>query len=168
MRKVHVNLGARSYDIVIGAAIIDDAATLLRPLLHRMKVAIVTDEQALEANAPARISDALRTVWSAMGTSALATPIARLFYKRLVAANLLKQDLVLVHEMGLLTEHYQDAAKALITRSRRHRLEVAVALNRFTFFSPRNEFEQAILKAYKTPRIPYSVSNLLAPLFFHR
>ena len=45
MRKVHVNLGARSYDIVIGAAIIDDAATLLRPLLNRMKVAIVTDEQ---------------------------------------------------------------------------------------------------------------------------
>ena len=40
MRKVHVNLGARSYDIVIGAAIIDDAATLLRPLLNRMKVAI--------------------------------------------------------------------------------------------------------------------------------
>ena len=45
MRKVHVNLGARSYDIVIGPAIIDDAATLLRPLLHRMKVAIVTDDQ---------------------------------------------------------------------------------------------------------------------------
>ena len=45
MRKVHVNLGARSYDIVIGAAIIDDAATLIRPLLHRTKVAIVTDEQ---------------------------------------------------------------------------------------------------------------------------
>jgi hypothetical protein len=127
------------------------------------RVTMIQDlEQALEANAPARISVALRTVWSALGTSALATPIARLFYKRLVAANLLKQDLVLVHEMGLLTDHYQDAAKALITRSRKHRLEVAVALNRFTFFSPRNEFEQAILKAYKTPRIPYSVSNLLA------
>jgi hypothetical protein len=127
------------------------------------RVTMIQDlEQALEANAPARISVALRTVWSALGTSALATPIARLFYKRLVEANLLKQDLVLVHEMGLLTDHYQDAAKALITRSRKHRLEVAVALNRFTFFSPRNEFEQAILKAYKTPRIPYSVSNLLA------
>ena len=136
------------------------------PLEYRLYEAfgepVPANNLPLEANAPARISVALRTVWSALGTSALATPIARLFYKRLVAANLLKQDLVLVHEMGLLTDHYQDAAKALITRSRKHRLEVAVALNRFTFFSPRNEFEQAILKAYKTPRIPYSVSNLLA------
>ena len=45
MRKVHVDLGARSYDIVIGTAIIDGCATLLRPLLDRMKVAIVTDDQ---------------------------------------------------------------------------------------------------------------------------
>ncbi|HAL76544.1 MAG TPA: hypothetical protein DCM70_07995, partial [Rhodobacteraceae bacterium] len=41
------------------------------------RVTMIQDlEQALVANAPARISDALRTVWSAMGNSALATPIA--------------------------------------------------------------------------------------------
>ena len=40
---VHVNLGARSYDVVIGAGLLKDAGTLISPLLKRKKVAIISD-----------------------------------------------------------------------------------------------------------------------------
>lgn len=41
---VHVNLGKRSYDIKIGPGLIDQADALIKPLLHRPKVAVITDE----------------------------------------------------------------------------------------------------------------------------
>ncbi len=42
--KVHVNLGARSYDVQIGEGLIDEAGRRLGPYLKRQKVAIVSDE----------------------------------------------------------------------------------------------------------------------------
>lgn len=41
---VHVDLGARAYDVEIGPGLIADTATWLAPLLARPKVAIVTDD----------------------------------------------------------------------------------------------------------------------------
>ncbi len=41
---VHVNLGARAYDILIGAGLLDQAGARLAPLLARPYTAIVTDE----------------------------------------------------------------------------------------------------------------------------
>ena len=40
---VRVNLGARSYDVVIAAGLIDSAGALIGPHLHRKKVAIVSE-----------------------------------------------------------------------------------------------------------------------------
>jgi 3-dehydroquinate synthase len=42
--RVRVELGARSYDILIGAGVIDRAGTLVGPLLRRDRVLVVTDE----------------------------------------------------------------------------------------------------------------------------
>ena len=42
-RKVHVPIPDRSYDVVIGTGLIDEAGTLVAPFLHRPRVAIVTD-----------------------------------------------------------------------------------------------------------------------------
>jgi 3-dehydroquinate synthase len=42
-RVVPVTLGARSYDIHVGAGLLDDAGTLVAPLLRRPLVAVVTD-----------------------------------------------------------------------------------------------------------------------------
>ena len=41
---VPVDLGARSYQVQIGAGLIDRAGTLIAPLLARRKVAVITDE----------------------------------------------------------------------------------------------------------------------------
>ncbi len=41
---VHVDLGARSYDIHIGAGLLDRAGVLIKPLLGDGRVAIITDE----------------------------------------------------------------------------------------------------------------------------
>lgn len=41
---VHVNLGERAYDIHIGPGLLDRAGSLIAPLLHRPRVAIITDE----------------------------------------------------------------------------------------------------------------------------
>ncbi|MEI4232230.1 3-dehydroquinate synthase [Roseovarius sp. D22-M7] len=45
---VHVGLEGRAYDIHIGAGLLDRAGDLIGPLLHRPRVAIVTDETVAE------------------------------------------------------------------------------------------------------------------------
>ena len=40
---VHVPLGDRAYDIHIGRGLLDQAGSLIGPILQRAKVAIVTD-----------------------------------------------------------------------------------------------------------------------------
>ena len=44
LSRVQVSLGTRSYDILIGAHLIEEAGTLLKDLLKNPRVAIVTDE----------------------------------------------------------------------------------------------------------------------------
>lgn len=55
---VHVPLGARAYDVVIGAGLTDQAGARIAPLLHRPKVAIVTDETVADLHL-ARLQAAL-------------------------------------------------------------------------------------------------------------
>ncbi|ATG43254.1 3-dehydroquinate synthase AroB [Phaeobacter piscinae] len=43
-RSVHVALGARAYDVVIGPDLLADAGARLAPMLRRPKVAVLTDE----------------------------------------------------------------------------------------------------------------------------
>ncbi|MFS4583181.1 3-dehydroquinate synthase [Phaeobacter sp. C3_T13_0] len=43
-RVVHVPLGERAYDVVIGPDLLADVGARLHPLLHRPKVAVLTDE----------------------------------------------------------------------------------------------------------------------------
>lgn len=57
MKKTTVDLGARSYEILIGENILDEAATYISPLLNRPRTVIITDENVakhqllrLEAN----------------------------------------------------------------------------------------------------------------------
>jgi len=44
MEKVHVDLGERSYDVLIGPGLLVQSGALIAPFLHRPKVAIITDE----------------------------------------------------------------------------------------------------------------------------
>ncbi|MBK0328311.1 3-dehydroquinate synthase [Rhodobacteraceae bacterium F11138] len=43
-QTVHVPLGARAYDVVIGPGLLNEAGTRMAPLLRRPRVAVVTDE----------------------------------------------------------------------------------------------------------------------------
>ena len=43
-QTVHVPLGDRAYDVRIGPGLLSDAGTLIAPLLHRPRVAILTDD----------------------------------------------------------------------------------------------------------------------------
>ncbi len=45
MEKVHVPLGDRAYDVLIGPGLLAQAGALIAPLLRRPRVAIVTDER---------------------------------------------------------------------------------------------------------------------------
>jgi len=49
---VRVDLGTRSYDIIIGSGLLDDAGAHILPLLKRKKTAIVTDENVAKAQLP--------------------------------------------------------------------------------------------------------------------
>ncbi|WP_371223856.1 3-dehydroquinate synthase [Roseovarius sp. 2305UL8-3] len=44
MEKVHVDLGARAYDVLIGPGLLAKSGALIAPFLKRPKVAIITDE----------------------------------------------------------------------------------------------------------------------------
>jgi 3-dehydroquinate synthase len=44
MQTVNVPLGMRAYDVVIGSGILNDAAQYITPLLPRMKISVVTEE----------------------------------------------------------------------------------------------------------------------------
>ncbi|WP_170324680.1 3-dehydroquinate synthase [Ruegeria arenilitoris] len=61
-QTVHVELGERSYDVEIGPDLLAQAGTRIAPLLHRPKVAVVTDE-----NVSALHLDALRDGLAAAG-----------------------------------------------------------------------------------------------------
>ncbi len=49
---VEVNLGARSYPIIIGSGLLADAAALIQPYLRRPKLAIITDESLVKHHLP--------------------------------------------------------------------------------------------------------------------
>ena len=73
-QTVHVELGERSYDVEIGPDLLTQAGTRIAPLLHRPKVAVVTDE-----NVGALHLDALRDGLAAAGVemTSLTLPRAR-------------------------------------------------------------------------------------------
>ncbi len=50
MESVHVGLGERAYDVHIGSGLLSDAGTHIAPLLHRPKVAIISDETVADAH----------------------------------------------------------------------------------------------------------------------
>lgn len=71
INTVGVNLGARSYNVRIGAGLIDRAAEEILPLLRRKRVAIVTDETVAAAHL-ARLRAGLEA--AGIQTAALALP----------------------------------------------------------------------------------------------
>lgn len=70
-RTVHVPLGARAYDVVIGPGLLAQAGERIKPLLKRPQVAVLTDETVAEKHL-----DALRAGLAAAGVemTALALP----------------------------------------------------------------------------------------------
>ncbi|MGL4279400.1 MAG: iron-containing alcohol dehydrogenase, partial [Albidovulum sp.] len=69
VETVHVDLGARSYDVRIGAGLIARAGAEIAPLLRRPRVAVLTDE----AVAPLHL-EALRAGLGDVTMTALALP----------------------------------------------------------------------------------------------
>ncbi|WP_282118619.1 3-dehydroquinate synthase [Ruegeria atlantica] len=69
-QTVHVELGERSYDVEIGPDLLAQSGTMIAPLLHRPKVAVLTDENVagLHLNA---LRDGLATAGIEMTSLAL-------------------------------------------------------------------------------------------------
>ncbi len=55
-RQVHVALGARAYDIHVGVGLLGQTGSILRPLLRRNRVAIVTDSNVSQHHLPALLA----------------------------------------------------------------------------------------------------------------
>ncbi len=71
MNRVRVDLGARSYDVLIGTDLVAGAGGALAPLLRRKRVAIVTDETVADLHLPALTAALTAT---GIAVSALALP----------------------------------------------------------------------------------------------
>lgn len=56
VKTVNVGLGDRAYDILVGPKLISNAGTLLKPLLKRNRVAIVTDDNVAKLHLPALLA----------------------------------------------------------------------------------------------------------------
>ena len=50
---IRVELGARSYDVRVGTGLVGNAGLEIAPMLHRRRVAILTDETVAEKHLPA-------------------------------------------------------------------------------------------------------------------
>ena len=68
---VRVDLGARSYDVRIGAGLLDSAGAEIAPLLRRPRVAVLTERRVAEAHLD-RLRDGLAAEGIAMEAHALA------------------------------------------------------------------------------------------------
>jgi 3-dehydroquinate synthase len=68
--RVAVDLGTRSYEVRIGAGLIARAGTEIAPILHRKRVAVVTDETVAALHLPA-LTDALQAEGIAVSSLAL-------------------------------------------------------------------------------------------------
>lgn len=69
-QTVHVELGKRSYDVEIGPDLLEQSGTMIAPLLHRPKVAVLTDENVAELHLNA-LRDGLATAGIEMTSLAL-------------------------------------------------------------------------------------------------
>ncbi|MBB95838.1 MAG: 3-dehydroquinate synthase [Rhodobacteraceae bacterium] len=70
-QTVHVPLGDRAYDVRIGPGLLSDAGTLIAPLLHRPRVAILTDD-TVATHHLVPLQDALRA--AGIDSTALTLP----------------------------------------------------------------------------------------------
>jgi 3-dehydroquinate synthase len=82
VQSITVGLGARSYDIVIGEALLDQAGERLAPLLSRPRVFVVTDRNVRRAQG-GRLKKALNSAGIAVETVALAPGEASKSLRRL-------------------------------------------------------------------------------------
>ncbi len=69
-QTVHVELGERSYDVEIGPDLLAQSGTMIAPLLHRPKVAVLTDENVTGLHLDA-LRDGLATAGIEMTSLAL-------------------------------------------------------------------------------------------------
>ncbi|WP_282151045.1 3-dehydroquinate synthase [Ruegeria atlantica] len=69
-QTVHVELGERSYDVEIGPDLLVQSGTMIAPLLHRPKVAVLTDENVARLHLNA-LRDGLATAGIEMTSLAL-------------------------------------------------------------------------------------------------
>ncbi|MFQ5563214.1 MAG: 3-dehydroquinate synthase [Parvularculaceae bacterium] len=82
--SISVRLGARAYDIHIGAGLIDRTGALLGPHLHRPRTVVVTDENVAAAQGP-RLEAALKEAGVAFHVIALPPGEATKSFSRLEA-----------------------------------------------------------------------------------
>lgn len=105
---VRVPLGARSYDILIGAGLIERAGALLAPLLTRPRVAVVTDENVHAAHGPrlaAALADAgIEAEFIVLAPGEATKSFAQLekLTGRLLAAGVERNDLVIAFGGGVI------------------------------------------------------------------
>mgnify|MGYP006272121283 CR=1 FL=1 len=119
MQTVHVGLGDRAYDILIGPGLLAEAGARIAPLLPRPRVAVVTDETVAALHLPA-----LREGLAAAGVSAEAVVVppgegsksmARLaeVVERLLALEVERDDLILAFGGGVIGDLAGFAAAVL-------------------------------------------------------
>ncbi|MBI1366139.1 MAG: 3-dehydroquinate synthase [Alphaproteobacteria bacterium] len=106
--KLSVALGARSYDIIIGARVLDGAGKLLAPLLARAKAIVVTDENVKAAQGP-RLEKALADAgieqdWITLppGEATKTFDTLRMLVSRLAALGVDRSDMIIAFGGGVV------------------------------------------------------------------
>lgn len=107
-QRICVDLGARSYDIVIGEEVLDSAAALVRPLLDRPRTVIISDDNVLAAQG-ARLHAALQkdgiafeTIAVAPGEASKSFATLQKVLDRLIDLEVDRRDLVIAFGGGVI------------------------------------------------------------------
>ncbi|MGB2408919.1 MAG: hypothetical protein ACPH9T_08355, partial [Paracoccaceae bacterium] len=119
-------------------------------------------DNALLAEDGLEISLYLSDAWQLLGSTALAAPMSRLFSARLLSAELSQDAAQLAGKIALLSPSYEAAALIISPTTDQDAFLVSLATGDFTAYTPQSEFEKIIQDAFQTPRIPYSVNQLMS------
>src|SRR5262249_3356817 len=106
--SIHVDLGARSYDVLIGQGLIARAGGLIAPFAHTKRVFIVTDQNVARLHRPALVAslDAAGiqnwTVTLAPGEGSKSFEGLELLCRHLLQAGIERSDLVIAFGGGVV------------------------------------------------------------------
>ena len=126
------------------------------------KVSLIQSlDKAVAEHDKALAEETITELWNQPDFKALIGPVSRLFSKSLLSMELSQETIEKVERISFLSPDYRLIALRSSPSTQQEALLKATALNDFSQFIPKTLLGAALLEAFTTSRVPYSVTALM-------